>query len=384
MEAATCWLRLGRPEDALSVFGAAPGVWAPHLRRDHGLHLARRANAHAAVAEVALACDLAQQAITAARQTASARTRQELVRLAGQLTAWPARPDATAVRSAVASLVGPPCEEAAEVHRVLSTATSTDEARREASIAVLPVGSFEQHGDHLPLSTDTLIACLIAREVADRYGLFLLPPVTIACSHEHAGWPGTVSIRASTLHALVTDVAASLEAGGVHRLLIVNGHGGNYVLSNIVQEASVAGPRMALFPGRDDWRSAREAAGCEVLDAHDDMHAGELETSLLLHAMPDVVRPSHTAADHDAPHRPHLLSLGLRAYTTSGVMGRPSLATAEKGKAILDALADRAASHVQVLSDGSGPDDAGRTRRIEAEPADSRPSSFITPGPDGG
>jgi creatinine amidohydrolase len=269
------------------------------------------------------------------------------------------------------------------VHQVLSTATSTDEARRGASIALLPIGSFEQHGDHLPLATDTLIACLIAGEVADRYGLFLLPPVTIACSHEHAGWPGTVSIRATTLHALVTDVAASLETGGVHRLLIVNGHGGNYVLSNIVQEASVSGPRMALFPGREDWRAAREVAGCEILDAHDDMHAGELETSLLLHAMPDVVRPSHTAADHDAPHRPHLLTIGLRAYTTTGVVGRPSLATAEKGKALLDALVDRAASHVEVLSDGSGPDGVGRTSRIEATPADNLPSCF-TPGPDGG
>lgn len=237
------------------------------------------------------------------------------------------------------------------MHRVLTTATSTDEARRGASIAVLPVGSFEQHGDHLPLATDTLIAGLVAAGIADRYQLFLLPPVTIACSHEHAGWPGTVSISAATLHAVITDIAASLAARGVHRLLIVNGHGGNYVLSNIVQEASVAAPRMALYPGRDDWQAARQAAGCEVLDAHDDMHAGELETSLLLHAMPDVVRATHPDADHDAPDRPHLLTLGMRAYTVSGVIGRPSLATADKGQKILHTLLDRAAPYLRVLND---------------------------------
>jgi creatinine amidohydrolase len=241
------------------------------------------------------------------------------------------------------------------VHHLLPTATAADEAERAASVAVLPVGSFEQHGDHLPLSTDTLIACLIAREVADHYGLLLLPPMTIACSHEHAGWPGTVSISAATLHAIIGDVTTSLKASGVHRLLIVNGHGGNYVLSNIVQEASVAGPGMALFPARDDWRAAREAAGCET-DNSGDMHAGELETSILLHALPDLVRPTYATADHEAPSRPHLLTLGMRGYTTSGVIGRPSLATAEKGKALLDAFVDLAASHLDLLR--TTPDDS--------------------------
>jgi creatinine amidohydrolase len=239
------------------------------------------------------------------------------------------------------------------MNHIMPTATTTDEARRGASIAILPVGSFEQHGDHLPLSTDTLIACLIAREVANRYGLFLLPPVTITCSHEHVDWPGTVSISAATLHALVTDVSASLKTSGISRLLIVNGHGGNYVLSNIVQEASVSGLRMALFPGREDLQAAREAAGCEILSGHDDMHAGELETSILLYALPEVVRPSYVSADYKALPSPHLLSLGMRAYTTTGVVGRPSLATAQKGEALLAVLTDRASVQLDVLS-GAG------------------------------
>ncbi|MEJ2577880.1 MAG: creatininase family protein [Kineosporiaceae bacterium] len=139
-----------------------------------------------------------------------------------------------------------------------------------------------------------------------------------------------------------------MKASGVHRLLIVNGRGGNYVLSNIVQEASVAGPDLALFPARDDWRAAREAAGCET-DNSGDMHPGELETSVLLYASPDLVRPSYATADHEAPSRPHLLTLGMRDYTTSGVIGRPSLATAEKGKTFLDAFVDLAASHLDLL-----------------------------------
>jgi creatinine amidohydrolase len=111
------------------------------------------------------------------------------------------------------------------VSELLPTTTSADETDRGATVAVLPVGSFEQHGDHLPNATDSMIAVIIAREIAEAHNLFL-PPITIGCSHEHAGWAGTVSISASTLHAMINDIAASLANSGIHRLLIVNGHGG--------------------------------------------------------------------------------------------------------------------------------------------------------------
>ncbi|MFJ4679014.1 creatininase family protein [Kitasatospora sp. NPDC088783] len=218
----------------------------------------------------------------------------------------------------------------------LSSATMTEVRDQAATVAVLPIGSFEQHGAHLPLTTDTLVASGIATAVASEHQLLLLPPVTIACSHEHAAWPGTVSISASTLICVVTDIARSLERSGIDKLVLVNGHGGNYVLSNIVQEANVDGPRMALFPRGQDWQSARQAAGLES-SAHDDMHAGEVETSLLLHLCPDQVRDGFEKADHVAD-RPHLLVHGMAPYTDSGVIGRPSLGTAEKGAAVLDTL----------------------------------------------
>ena len=235
--------------------------------------------------------------------------------------------------------------------QLLSTATSREEADRAATVAVLPIGSFEQHGEHLPLSTDTLIACILGREIADAYDLMLLPPITISCSHEHADWPGTVSISAKTLHSVVTDIADSLRARGVDRPLLVNAHGGNYVLSNIVQEASVHGPRMALFPTSADWRQAREVAGLAT-DNHADMHAGEIETSILLHAMPEVVRPGYEIADHEAHDRRQLLSLGMKSYTANGVIGRPSLAAADKGKSALNAFVELARPHLDALQVG--------------------------------
>jgi creatinine amidohydrolase len=240
-----------------------------------------------------------------------------------------------------------------------------DRTRRQ--VAVLPVGSFEQHGPYLPLATDTLVACAIAHEVAAAYPVHLLPPVTVSCSHEHAAWPGTVSISSVTLHAVVRDIAESLRRSGVEALVLVNGHGGNYVLGNVVQEANAArdsgdsGVRMALFPAPEDWESARERAGVQT-SLLSDMHAGEIETSILLHCHPELVRSGHETMDFVADDRRHLLTLGMSAYTESGVIGRPSLASAEKGKQLLAALADSFGPYFSLAASDEAAD--GDTHRL--------------------
>lgn len=230
----------------------------------------------------------------------------------------------------------------------ISTATSRDEAERAAKIAVLPVGSFEQHGSHLPLSTDTLIACAIARRIASDYNLLLLPPVTIGCSHEHAGFAGSVSVSSVTLRAIVCDVSASLRTAGVPKLVVVNGHGGNYVLSNVVQEANVNERTMLLFPRGEDWSEARTAAGV-VTTNHEDMHGGEAETSILLAESPAVVRPSYLDADKAVDDRRYLLTIGMAGYTDTGIIGRPSLATTEKGDMLLDSFSETFKEHLAQL-----------------------------------
>ena len=232
---------------------------------------------------------------------------------------------------------------------LISAATSTDEAQRGATVAMLPVGSFEQHGDHLPLTTDTIVACVIANQLAAAYNLLLLPPVTMSCSHEHEGFNGTVSISSRTLIAIISDVQSSLARSGIKYLVLVNGHGGNYVLSNIAQEANVTERRVALFPGREDFRIARERAGMETTIS-EDMHGGEWETSILLHSHPDLVRSTYSQSDHDAPQRPHLLITGLRAYAARGIIGRPSVASAAKGQAALDSLTSSFSDVLKVLT----------------------------------
>ncbi|MFE2261518.1 creatininase family protein [Streptomyces griseosporeus] len=250
--------------------------------------------------------------------------------------------------------------DAAAAHMLVPADTAQDVRERaegvSAQVAVLPVGSYEQHGPYLPLATDTLVACAIAREIAAAHPVHLLPPVTVSCSHEHAAWPGTVSISSVTLHAVVRDIADSLRRSGVGALVLVNGHGGNYVLGNVVQEASARGERLALFPAAEDWETARERAGV-VTSLLSDMHAGEIETSILLHVHPHLVRPGYESADHLADDRRHLLTAGMSAYTDSGVIGRPSLGSADKGKALLASLVDAFGATLALLT-GDGPEPA--------------------------
>jgi len=173
--------------------------------------------------------------------------------------------------------------------------------------------------------------------------------VTISCSHEHEGLlAGTVSITARTLYTVITDIAASLERAEIRKVVLVSGHGGNYVLSNIVQEANITERRMLLYPNQETWVQALKDAGCRS-DPHSDMHGGEIETSILLHATPGLVRKGWRDVDHNVPQRPDLLTVGMKGYTTSGIIGRPSLAVASKGAALIDGIVRACAPHLDLL-----------------------------------
>ncbi|WP_426504325.1 creatininase family protein [Dactylosporangium sp. McL0621] len=143
--------------------------------------------------------------------------------------------------------------------------------------------------------------------------------------------------RRGHVHYAKTQVRAVLDLPAVGK-------------SNVVQTANAASPQsMSLFPTRTDWDTARAAAKLDT-DAHRDMHAGELEVSILLHVQPHLVRPGYHDTDHVADERPMLLVGGMRTYTESGVIGKPSAGTAEKGQQLLASLAQSFQQHLAVLT----------------------------------
>ena len=137
---------------------------------------------------------------------------------------------------------------------------------------------------------------------------------------------------------MIEDVIEWIARHEISLAVLVNGHGGNYVLGNIAQEANVDGPRVLVGPTHQHWSTARGKAAIETRDEHD-MHAGETETSLLLHALPTAVRTDLVA---DAPgYEPRVMTFyGVKHYSRQGVIGAPSKATEAKGKVVLKTLVD--------------------------------------------
>lgn len=215
----------------------------------------------------------------------------------------------------------------------------------EAPLLVVPLGSVEQHGHHLPLATDTAVASAVARAAVPQLaGTLLAPAVPYGASGEHEGFPGTVSLGTEALTTLLVELGRS-ACRWAGRVLVVNGHGGNLqALRTAVPLLRSEGRDVAWFP-------------CGVPGG--DAHAGRTETSLMLHVEPGGVREADAVPGETAPLAeilPRLRAGGVRAVSPTGVLGDPSGASAAEGAELLAAITARLVGAVR----GWEVDPAGR------------------------
>jgi len=221
--------------------------------------------------------------------------------------------------------------------------------RRELDMAILPVGSTEQHGPHLAMDTDTVSATRLAEAVAARTGVPVLPAIPYGCSlgHSHR-WPGTLALQPETLTRLVVDVLSWAYAAGFRRLLILNGHVTNHAPLRCALEH--------LRARYDDCMVAVRFVGevsprvrAEYHADGDDWHANRAETALMMAVAPDRVRPERLA-DADDPDRTAglLFSHPVNRTSTNGVTGAPSGATRELGERLFAMLVDDLTAQVRA------------------------------------
>ena len=261
---------------------------------------------------------------------------------------------------------------------------TTDFARLDLPrcIAVLPVAAVEQHGPHLPLNVDTalaegVIAAALAHLPDDLPALFL-PTQAVGFSLEHTRFPGTLTLKADTLIRLWTEIAESVAATGVKKLVLFNSHGGQVGLLDVVARDLRA--RLGMLVYSVSWFNLplQDEAGASVaaqFSAHEHrfgIHAGEIETSMLLALTPGLVDMNQAQNFHstsqDRAEKFSLLGDGRSAklawqmqdYNPHGAAGNAAAATADKGRALL-AAAGRSLARVLVEIDQLPPDTLRQT-----------------------
>lgn len=247
-------------------------------------------------------------------------------------------------------------------HRFWADYTARDFARldHESLVAVLPVGAIEQHGPHLPLSVDQaildgIIAATLAHLPAECPALFL-PTQAIGKSNEHARFPGTLTFSSQTLIAMWTEIGEAVAAAGVRKFVMLNSHGGQIAIMDIVARDLRVRQNMLTVAANWFAMGLPEGLLSEKEQRHG-IHAGDMETSVMLALRPDLVQMEH-ARDfqplsarlaHDNRHLGlgNAGKLGWQAQDLhpAGACGNASAATAEKGRAFVE----HAAREVSVL-----------------------------------
>lgn len=244
---------------------------------------------------------------------------------------------------------------------------------KDGSVLVVPVGSIEQHGPHMPVATDIILADAVARGGATvaadlNVPVLLLPPVWAGTSQHHLHWGGTVTLEVATMLAVLEEIADTALENGFNAIFFLNGHGGNApVVNAAVKTVGVAHPGVEVLA--TTYYYLAEPIAEEIRDSEYGgmSHAGEFETSLMLYIAPDLVREERYAVDcreepkggyegafHDFfSHGPLAVYRAEDAQEGPGTTGDPTLASAEKGEAIYEFLVKELAGVLDSVAESN-------------------------------
>lgn len=232
-------------------------------------------------------------------------------------------------------------------------------------VAIIPIGSVEQHGPHLSLIGDTTVAETVASGIEERLGgkvpFLILPTLPYGQSPEHLDFAGTISLRTETLLAVLRDIVSSLAVHGFKKILFINGHGGN---SDLLRAASFQFRRdydvHVFVLSAWDLLPGGKLPFVRQSDPTTDLHGGELETSLFMAIEPDRVQMQMAGAELPEKYRksryvtlcgPIYYGWSSLELSSTGAEGQPEYASREKGELIIDMLIRLACEGVQEIAE---------------------------------
>jgi len=215
----------------------------------------------------------------------------------------------------------------------------------------IPFGSLEEHGSHLPLSTDTIQAYEVGKRAAERLPLFVAPPIHYGNCRSTNQHPGTISISTTTLRGLLKDLVRSFYGQGFRNVIVLTGHAGGahrMALQDAGEELLPELPELRIAVVTE-YELAKEQ-GQGLVETPNDAHAGEIETSRIMHSHPHLVQGSAPA---EYPRFPTgILVRDKRRYWPGGVWGDPSKASADKGAKLEDLVVAKVVELVKLLEEG--------------------------------
>ena len=231
---------------------------------------------------------------------------------------------------------------------LLGYSTADEIVASQTDLAIISIGSIEQHGPHLPVTTDWEIASRLGMGLADKTGGFYIPAFPVGTCREHMGKRGSVWMRPETLYNMIWDICMSLKEQGFRRITILLAHGGLFIIQPLVRELNAAYQPDLMVAKLDVIDLWPEMAAAGIMETTTELHAGECETSLMLYLRPELVH-MEKAVDWvpQGVKRSDLNYGSLLRYCPDGVWGEPSYATAEKGEKMFSFLVDGLAGEME-------------------------------------
>lgn len=211
--------------------------------------------------------------------------------------------------------------------------------------AIVAFGAIEQHGHHLPLGTDWMVADVNAKRLAEKLNAFVLPAMPFGNSREHMAFPGTITLRPSTLAAVLEDIVESLRHHGIKKIVVLSSHGGNWILKPTLRELNFKYDDIMVVHGNGVVPERGDKPPVEI-------HSGKGETSAMLHMRPDLVKDENRGLDSPGFVGQEFNDyVGYDKTTKTGAWGVPSEASVEFGKQRFDTALERQVEYIHYVFD---------------------------------